>query len=339
MPASFGDVASEIRAVRERTGIVDLSHRGRLFVSGTGAEPLLRETLTFDPSLIEPLHGSRSLLCDESGGILDLVSLYRQSSERWLIAGSPERADLDLRWLNAHRRSGVEVRIDDRRQSTVMLALQGAGARHVFSAVFSAELEQLIPAGGCYEIELHRTKALVSRGGDTGEDGFEFVCGVDAGLALWEHFTQAGVTPCGLEAHEVLRIEAGVPRYGAELDGSTSPWEADLSALVTLEPERAFEGRAALERLRGFDERRLVRLRGGGTDALEAGRALFAGDTQAGRLTSAAYSPTLGRWIAFGFLAAALERTGPTLAAESAAGGRVPVEVVQQPFLEPKASA
>src|SRR5205085_2634891 len=122
----------------------------------------------------------------------------------------------------------MDVRLDDRQASTVMLALQGPGAKHVFSAVLSAELEAAIPKRACREIELFGQKALVSRTGYTGEDGFEFVCGLHAGELLWDRLTAAGVTPCGLGARDVLRLEAALALYGNDIDTTTNPWEASL---------------------------------------------------------------------------------------------------------------
>jgi aminomethyltransferase len=183
MPTQYAGIVEEVKAVRQRAGLFDVSHMGRLFLSGAGAIELLRATLTYDAAKLEPSTGHYNLLCDENGGILDDPYLYRLGPERWLLVGNAARQEADLRWLQAHRRGEWDVRLDDRQESTVMLALQGPGARHVFSAAFSHELEQTIPRHACHEIELQRTKALVARTGYTGEDGFEFVCGIDAAIS------------------------------------------------------------------------------------------------------------------------------------------------------------
>jgi aminomethyltransferase len=128
MPARFGEVDAEVQAVRTRAGVLDLSPRSRLFLTGSGALPLLQNTLSYDPVLVEAGTARLNLLCDENGGILDLVTLYRLGPERWLLGGAPGGAETSLRWLQAHRRGDLEVRLDDRRESTALVALTASSS-------------------------------------------------------------------------------------------------------------------------------------------------------------------------------------------------------------------
>ena len=331
MPIQYSGIVDEVKSVRERAGVFDVSHMGRLFLSGPGAVDLLRATFTYDAAKIDELHGHYNLLCDERGGIIDDPYLYRTGAERWLVVGNASRYDADVRWLQGHRRSGLDVRIDDRQASTAMLALQGPGAKHVFSAVLSHELEAIIPRRACHEIELFGHKALVSRTGYTGDDGFEFVCGIDAGRSMWEAFMAAGVTPCGLGARDVLRLEAALALYGNDLDLTTNPWEAGLGWVVSLDGDREFEGRPALVNAKGAVNRKLSCLKASERAVLRQGYPVGTHGDQVGTLTSGTFSPTLGAGIGMAYLPLADTEIGTRLYVD-VRGRSVPVEVVKRPF-------
>ncbi|HLZ68510.1 MAG TPA: glycine cleavage system aminomethyltransferase GcvT [Dehalococcoidia bacterium] len=331
MPIQYAGIVEEVRAVRERAGLFDVSHMGRLFLNGPDALTLLRETLTYDAANVEEGAGHYNLLCDEHGGILDDPYLYRIGRERWLLVGNASRYDADLRWLHGHRRSAMDLALDDRQAATVMLALQGPGARHVFQAVFSAELERAVPRHACREIELFRQKALVSRTGYTGEDGFEFVCGLDAGRSLWEALVAAGVTPCGLGARDVLRLEAALPLYGNDIDTTTTPWEAGLGWVVSLDAERPFEGRQALQNTRGATDRRLSCIRATERAVPRHGYTVRHEGRELGALTSGSFSPTINAGIGMAYLPLDLAKPGTALEVEIR-GRAVPAAVVKRPF-------
>jgi len=332
MPIQYTGIVEEVKAVRERAGIFDVSHMGRLFLSGPDAVTLLRETLTYDAAKVAEGQGHYNLLCDEQGGILDDPYIYRLGAERWLFVGNASRYSTDVRWLQGHRRSTMNVFSDDRQATTTMLALQGPGAKHVFSAVLSPELEQKIAKRSCHEIELFGHKALVSRTGYTGEDGFEFVCSVDAGRALWDSLVAAGVTPSGLGARDVLRLEAALALYGNDINTATNPWEAGLGWVVSLDdPGRNFEGRPALENAKDAVERKLACLKAADRAVLRHGYPVLANGFQVATLTSGTFSPTLSAGIGMAFLPVALAEAGTQLTVD-VRGRAVPVAVVKRPF-------
>jgi aminomethyltransferase len=330
MPVQYAGIVEEVKSVRERAGLFDVSHMGRLFVSGPDALALLRFTLTYDPAKMAEGTGHYNLLCDEAGGILDDPYLYRMGAERWLVVGNASRYESDLRWLQAHR-SGGDVRLDDRQATTVMLALQGPGAKHVLSAVLSPELERSISRHECHEIELMGTKALVARSGYTGEDGFEFVCSVDTGCALWDHLLRAGVKPCGLGARDVLRLEAALALYGNDINTSTNPWEAGLGWVVSLDSDRQFEGRVALQNSKGAVSRRLSCLQSSERGVPRHGCPVMKNGQQVSTLTSGGFSPTLGAGIGMAYLP--LELTAPGTELQIDVRGRLlSTCVIKRPF-------
>jgi aminomethyltransferase len=331
MPIQYAGIAEEVKAVRERSGVFDVSHMGRLFLSGPGALPLLRSTFTYDAAKVDELRGHYNLLCDEQGGILDDPYIYHIGAERWLVVGNASRYDVDVDWITEHRRPEMDVRLDDRQASTVMLALQGPGAKHVFSAVLAAELEAAIPKRACREIELFGQKALVSRTGYTGEDGFEFVCGVHAGELLWDRLMAAGVTPCGLGARDVLRLEAALALYGNDIDTSTNPWEAGLGWVVSLDGERQFTGRPALAQAKDTVSRRLTCLRASERGVPRHGYAVLSAGEPVSTLTSGTFSTTLNAGIGMAYLPVELTTPGAALSVD-VRGRALPVEVVKRPF-------
>ena len=221
--------------------------------------------------------------------------------------------------------------LDDRQTSTAMLALQGPGAKHVFSAIFSHDLEQLIAKRACREIELFGYKALISRTGYTGEDGFEIVCAPDAARHLWDALIAAGVTPCGLGARDVLRLEAALPLYGNDITTETNPWEAGLGWCVTLDGDRAFEGRAALENSRSAPARKLTCLRATERGVPRPHLPVLHGDEQVSVLTSGTFSPTLNTGIGMAYLPVGLATLGTRLTVD-VRGRPLKVEVVKRPF-------
>ncbi len=332
MPIQYTGIVEEVKAVRERAGMFDVSHMGRLFLTGPDAVTLLRETLTYDAAKVAEGEGHYNLICDEHGGIIDDPYIYRQSAERWLFVGNASRYETDVRWLQGHRRSTMNVLTDDRQATTTMIAVQGPGAKHVLSAVFSPDLEARIPKRTCHEIELFGHKALVSRTGYTGEDGFEFISSIDAGRALWDSMLSAGVVPCGLGARDVLRLEAALALYGNDIDTTTNPWEAGLGWVVSLEDaDRQFEGRRALESARGAAERKLVCIQATERAVLRQGYPVLANGEQAGTLTSGTFSPTLSAGIGMAYLP--LPLTGRGTAVEVEVRGRlVPATVIKRPF-------
>ena len=332
MPVQYAGIVEETRAVRQRAGLFDVSHMGRVFLTGADAGDLLRRVLTFDVRALAPGQSHYSLMCDEAGGILDDPYVFRLGEQRWMVIPNASRVEADLAHIRAHVAPGSDVRIDDRQVQTLMLALQGPGARHVFGVVLSREIEQGLARRRHTEIELYGAKAVVSRTGYTGEDGFELITGVDAGLHLWDTLIEFGVMPCGLGARDTLRLEASLALYGQDITPETDPFEAGLGWVVTLDDDADFVGRAALANRKGAAGRRLACFtaseRGG---LIRHGYALRHDGDRAGEVTSGGFSPTLNTSIGMGYLPRALAKAGTALSVD-VRGRPLPVTVVPRPF-------
>src|SRR5688500_15633664 len=159
MPVQYSGIVEETRAVRQRAGLFDVSHMGRVFLTGPNAADLLRRVLSFNVRTLTEGQSHYSLLCDEAGGILDDPYLFRLGEERWMLIPNAARVEADLEHIRAYVAPHWDVRIDDRQTQTVMLALQGPGAKHVFGAALSREIEERLPRRHQTEIQLYGYKA------------------------------------------------------------------------------------------------------------------------------------------------------------------------------------
>jgi aminomethyltransferase len=331
MPLQFAGILEEHRAVRNRAGLFDVSHMGRLYVSGADAAELVSRAGTYDARRLEPGQGHYSLLCQEDGGILDDFYAYRLAADRFLVVGNSVNADRDREQIRGLLKPQMNATVEDRQESTVMLALQGPQAVETLARVVGPEAAQGLPRRRCAETGWQGETLFVSRTGYTGEDGFELVTSVEPGRALWEKLVVAGVQPCGLGARDTLRLEAALALYGNEIDTTTNPWQAGLGWAITVDDGTDFVGRAALEAARTQVERHLVCLMALGPGIMRSGCVILHGGEQVGRVTSGGYSPTLEASIAMGYLPSSLAAEGTNVEVE-VRGKRLPARVVPRPF-------
>lgn len=334
MPVQYGGILEEHRAVRERAGLFDLSHMGELYLDGPGAGDALAHALVTDPRTLVVGRAHYSMICAPDGGIIDDLIVYRLADSEFLVVANASNADVVSDAL-ADRVTGFAAVVDDRSLDTALVAIQGPEANAVLSAITDVALADLryyaIASGSVAGVT-----ALVARTGYTGEDGFEVFVDWRNAQAVWDGLTaaglNAGVIPCGLGARDTLRLEAGMPLYGNELDRSTTPYDAGLGRIVKLEKTDDFVGRAALEKVaRDGAARRLVGLNVIGRGIARHGHRVMVGDRQSGVVTSGTHSPTLGRAIAMASLTPADAEPGTMIDVEIR-DQPVAAEVVSLPF-------
>jgi aminomethyltransferase len=339
MPVQYRGILDEVRCVRARAGLFDLSHMGRVRVRGAGAEDFLQRVTTNDVSKIAPGAIRYSLLLDERGLTQDDILVYRDpGGDSFFLVINAGNTDRDLAILREHAgRFGAEV--VDQTQELAMVAIQGPESEAITAALTDIPLAQL----GYYKWARGKVCGAdceVSRTGYTGEDGFEFYfAGARAG-SLWEQFLEAGAArgllPIGLAARDTLRLEAGMPLYGHELDETTNPLEAGLDWAVKFTKD--FIGRGALEEVRRTGlTRRLAGLTTPSKRVPRQGYPLIKGDEQVGAVCSGTASPTLGTNIATGYLPTGLAEPGTEVAFQ-VKDSREPATVVPLPFYKRKRS-
>ena len=333
MPVQYNGIVEEHQAVRQRAGMFDVSHMGRLFVVGRDAGRLLRSAVTYDIGRIGEGAGHYTLLCNIEGGIIDDPYVYRLDGERFLFVGNAANADRDFAQLRALVEPNMAVELIDRQETTVMIAVQGPAAGGYLARLMGAEVAAL-EARACTELPFMQYKLFVSRTGYTGEDGFEIVTSVEAGRAIWRQLQSEGVEPCGLGARDTLRLEAALPLWGHDIDEGTNPYEAGLGWVVTLDDGDDFVGRDALARIkRDGVTRALAHLKATARGVIRDGYAVLHEGERVGDVTSGGYAPTLGTSIAMAYLPLRLKEPGTQLTVD-VRGKLLPVEVVRRPFVE-----
>ncbi len=329
MPIQYTSIKREHNAVRETAGLFDVSHMGQIHFAGPRAVATLERLLSCPVATLAPGRVRYGLLCNEAGGVVDDVTVYRVEEERWFLCVNAANIEKDWRWCARHSEAGVELL--DRSAQTALLALQGPGAEAALAKHLEAELDDL-QRFRFISTRFKGLELLVSRTGYTGADGFELYCAPDAAAPLWRALEAEGALPCGLGARDTLRIEAALPLYGQELDEQRTPLEAGLERFVKLEAggfigvdalrEQAARGPA--QRLAGFE----LRTRG----VARAGYAIARDGQALGVVSSGAPSPTLGKSIGLGYVPPAL--TAPGAHFDVLVRGRpLGARVVRTPFV------
>ena len=334
MPVQYRGILEEHRAVRERAGLFDLSHMGELFVEGPEAGRALAHALVTNPPALADGRAHYSMIVAPNGGIVDDLIVYRLGPERFLVVANASNAQT-VSDLLAERLQGFKAVLDDRSLTTALVAIQGPRSVDIVRPLTDVDLDAL-RYYAIAEGQVAGIPALVARTGYTGEDGFEVFVDTTRATELWDALTAAGephgLAPIGLGARDTLRLEAGMPLYGNELDLTRNPFEAGLGRVVKLDKPDDFIGRAALEKVaRDGVGRKLVGMVIRGRGIARHGYPIHAGDRLTGEITSGTQSPTRGEAIAMGYVATADAEPGTMIDVEIR-GQRVPAEVVALPF-------
>ena len=291
MPVRYGSDLAEHEAVRNSAGLFDISHMGEIVVVGPQAKDFLNSKLINLSSKIAPGRAKYSMLLNEAGGIIDDLIVYRLSEEEFLIVANASNKDAVAADLIP---TGFDCVVEDQSDQWSMIALQGPRSLEVIDRFVSEPITIGYYSIGRYI--LGESEVLIARTGYTGEDGFEIYCQNNQAESIWETLlNNTEVTPCGLASRDSLRLEAGMPLYGHELDENTQPAEAGLGRAVV--DREAFQGKAALR----DPKKKLIGLKGEGKRAARQGYQVLENGQKVGEVTSGILSPTLGHPIAMAF--------------------------------------
>lgn len=335
MPIEYAGALKEHETVRERVGLFDLTHLGKVDVTGPGALGLLQRVVTNDVSRASVGEALYNLVLNEGGGVIEDLIVYRLDDERYFVV--PNAA-------NAHRVLQIleETPADSRvhlmyHQDWCFLAVQGPESVHVMQRLFPEASDLAFMQ--CVESEYKRRPVIVTRSGYTGEVGFELFTFQDVAHDLWSALLEAmepyGGAPCGLAARDVLRLEMGYPLYGQDLFESVTALEAGLSWAVSFD-KGDFRGRTSLLRQReeGLPSR-LVGLRMHERRHIpRAHYPVFTEDQLIGEVTSGTFSPLLQTGIGLAYLwPADVATIGDTVEVDIR-GRRGVADVVRPPFVD-----
>lgn len=336
MPISYGSIIDEHKQVRESGGMFDVSHMGRVEFTGKDARRFLERLLTRRVSDMKDYTCRYSLVCNEHGGVRDDVLIYR-FPDKWMLVVNASNREKLLDHFDVVK-AGLSVKINDKTESTAMVALQGPKVMDIIGR-FSNEVPALKRYSFC-EKNVVLMKLLISRTGYTGEDGVEVILPAKAAnmaVSLLLKDTSESIKPAGLGARDSLRIEAAMPLYGHELDEETDPFTAGLGFAVSLDKDQQengepFIGQEALKKIKAEGTpRTLIGIKLQGRRTPRQGNAVYLNSQQVGIVTSGCLSPTLGYPIAMAYANTGTCPIG-TQVIVAAGSSRVEGEVVALPF-------
>ncbi len=297
MPLQYTSALAEHHAVRQSCGIFDVSHMTVVDLTGPDSTRFLMRLLANDPGKLKNVgQGLYSCMLNDAGGVVDDLIVYRLGDNIYRIVINAATRVQDLGWMaRVADRDDVVIR---HRDDFLMIAVQGPKARELAAPLLAEEMRAPALALRPFECVRH-DHVFVARTGYTGEDGFEIVLPVEAGIALWRALAAAGAVRCGLGARDTLRLEAALNLYGQDMDAGTSPLVSGLGWTVALEPaDRDFRGRAALEKqiADGITEK-LTGLVLEDRGIMRHGQRVLTAAGE-GIITSGGFSPTMERSIA-----------------------------------------
>ncbi len=331
MPLQYTSILAEHRAVRESAGIFDVSHMGQIEIRGAQALDLVQYLVPNDVAKLQVDQALYTQLCNEQGGTLDDLLVYRLP-DRYFLVVNASTTEKDFRWIKRQAERFPQVEVQNASSSYSQLAIQGPKAEETLQRHVELELSR-IPYFYSAETELYKRPVLISRTGYTGEDGFEIYGSPEVIVQLWKDLIKADVPPIGLGARDTLRFEVGYPLYGHELDEQTTPVEAGLAWTVKDKPVPYIGKDVLLRQKRGEGVRkRLVGFRMREPGVPRPGYLLHLAGEEAGHVTSGMKSPTLREFLGMGFLRVGeCPPLGQAIAVEIR-GQRKPAEIIKLPF-------
>jgi aminomethyltransferase len=335
MPLMYRGIVDEHEQTRKSGSIFDVSHMGRIHFKGKDAVNLIQKVLTRDVSKQVVGQSKYSLVCNEQGGVLDDVIISRDE-KNWILVCNASNRDKIIKHLQAVRRAqDYDCDIVDQTESTAMIAIQGPKVIDRLSGVLPGDLKA-IKRYHFVSSSIMLIKFSMFRSGYTGEDGVELVLPAKMAPMALKMLAGKGDSPtstirlAGLGARDTLRLEAGMPLYGHELNETIDPISAGLEFAVQLEKD--FIGAEALRKIKADGpKRKLVGLELEGRRIARQGTPVMKDGKQVGEVTSGTFGPTLQKSIAMAYVDSALATEGTALECDLK-GTMNPCKIVKMPF-------
>jgi aminomethyltransferase len=331
MPVQYEGIIAEHLWTRENAGLFEVSHMGQLLVHGHGAAAALEALMPGDFQFAADMKPKYSLLLDDDGGIIDDLMATRRGEDFYVVVNGATKYG-DIAVMESRLPGDVVV---DHMKEQALLALQGPRAADVLETIISGVADLGFMQGGPFHWQGHTL--WISRSGYTGEDGFEISVPAAAAAALADAIIAHELAkPIGLGARDSLRLEAGLPLYGHDLDLKTTPVSAGLTFAINKRrrAEGGFPGamRILAELENGAPQKRVGFDVEGRQPVREGALVLDGEGNEVGRITSGGFSPTLQRPIAMGYVATHLAEAGTALKLEQ--GGKLfDARVAAMPFV------
>ena len=309
MPIQYDGIMAEHLWTRESAGLFDVSHMGQLVFSGTGAAQALERVLPGDVAGLGEGRMRYSLLLDEGGGILDDLMVSRRGDELYMVVNGATKND-DIAYLFDALPDDVTMNLMDEQ---ALIAVQGPKAVDALARIVPGVAALTFMTAAAFDFQ--GAPLWISRSGYTGEDGFEISVPAEHVVALADALlAEPEVKPIGLGARDSLRLEAGLPLYGHDLDPDITPVMADLGFALSKRRREAgdFAGAARIlaEREAGPVAKRVGLLVEGRQPVREGAAVVDADDSTVGKVTSGGFAPSVGAAIAMAYVPAAMAIPG-----------------------------
>ena len=335
LPIQYSGIIDEHTLVRQRAGLFDVSHMGEITVKGEQALDFLQELVTNDVALIADNQVQYSPICKDDGGIIDDLIVYRRAADNFLLVVNASNTAKDFARVCEVVKDFPGVEVVNISDQVAQIAIQGPLAREIVAKETKEDLSGVKYFWFLPEVTVCGEKALVSRTGYTGEDGFEIYCSHSSAPIIWEGLAKAGAEyglgPAGLGARDTLRFEACLPLYGNELDEATNPLEAGLTRWVKLY-KPSFRGKEPLVRAEHEGiKKTLVGLEATGRGVPRHGYPVLKDSTVVGSITTGSYAPTLDKNLGLAYVGVDYSEPGTELAVEIR-GRKIEARVVSIPL-------
>ena len=333
MPVTYpSGINAEHKAVRESVGVFDVSHMGEFEITGPDRNAFVQRVTCNDVSVLKPGQAQYSGILTKEGTFVDDCLVYRFEDKLMMVVNA---SNIQKDWDTiVAQKGGANVRLRDISDGTALLAVQGPKAEALLAQLTSLGIA-MIPYYHFAQGKVAGAQCFVSRTGYTGEDGFELYCRAADAEKLWHALVGAGrAEPVGLGARDTLRLEAGLPLYGNDIDDTTTPYEAGLAFIVKLDKGSPFTGQEALKRqkLEGV-KRRLVGFKMSEPKSVARhGYPAFVDGTQVDIVRSGTVTPTVNAGIGTTYLPSERAKPGTKIEVDIR-GKRAAAEVVKLPFV------
>ena len=313
MPVQYESILKEVEYVRTDVGMFDVSHMGRVNITGKDSENFLNRVLSFNTKNLKPGRIKYGVICNKNGGIIDDCVTLRKNETDFMIIPNASNTNLVLDWFNKVLVSDkyqhsittskwTDINIDNSTTTTAMIAIQGPQAENKLSNIINKDLSK-IKYFGSLQTTFDNQDILICRTGYTGEDGFELICSAEFAPVFWDALKKSQVSECGLGSRDILRLEAGLLLMGNDMNSNTNPFEVGLGKFIDLsrinyiasDALKIIQSNPTNNKLVGFvmEDKGIPR----------HGYQIKYNDQIIGQVTSGGVSPTLDKIIGLGYIA------------------------------------
>jgi len=301
MPVYYTGITEEHQTVRTNAGLFDVSHMGQIIVSGKGSEDFLQNILVSDISTLSVGCAQYTVMCNEEGGIIDDLLVYRYI-DRYMLVVNAGNLEKDLNWMEVNNNKNISL--EDKTSEIILLAVQGPDSGKIVSEIFGNEVETL-PFYQFFISDNNKFLFTVSRTGYTGELGYEIYCQAENGIFLWNEIlnkgNKYGIVPAGLGARNLLRMEMKYCLYGNDIGESTNPYEAGIGWVVSIE-KKYFIGMDALKKAKNTHSRKLICFQMNDKAIPRKGYKITKNGNEIGVVTSGGFSSIIKAGIGLGYV-------------------------------------